>query len=216
MNFTSRSLLLIIGSNQFWIFRSRVSLASDRGSPWNNSYSLQHNGSGGRRDDDDGGFANANSSQRGSFSIKRDSMASRELLPGAISNHNSNRDLSTVTTSASVGGARPSHTNTMDSSYTPRSYTPRADPSTTSLPRSHPNHNNSSLSRTHSTKMNTSSSTAALARSHTSMDTLGVVRNQPTGAADLSSSASLPRMGALAINGGGTNGPTMTNGRLVR
>lgn len=212
----------------FFIFRSRASLTSDRSSPWTNSF---HVPNGGRQPEhDDGGFLNNSGSQRGSFSVKRDSLASREQIPiqGAmtnLTNHHSNRDLSATPTSSSALPSNSLPRSTIEGSYTPRTYTPRSDPNNASLPRNHVNHtpvvitphNNSSLNRSHSTaKMdNPPSGPQPMPRSHSNMDSLGrgkamaEVQKQPL------SSASLPRSMAMVVNGGSNGAPIVSNGRYV-
>ncbi|XP_067946936.1 tyrosine-protein phosphatase non-receptor type 4-like isoform X2 [Watersipora subatra] len=181
--------------------RSRTSFTSDRGSPWSNTFHVQQQAV---RPDDDGGFLNNSGSQRGSFSVKRDSMASRDQMQGGLTNHVSNRDLTATPSSAVTANStanslpRSAHPNMDTPSYTPRSYTPRAEP-VTSLLR---NHNNSSLSRTHSTKLDG----APMPRSHNSMDALG--RGQ---AVAEHQSSSLPRVSAAVMMNGGNAAPVISS-----
>lgn len=184
-------------------------MTSDRGSPWSNTFHVQQNG---RRDEDDGGFLTSGGSQRGSFAAKRDSLASRDQITGSQSNRDLTATPSSMVTVNSLPRSTIGHSGSgiEAGTYTPRSYTPRAEP-ITSLPRNHTNHvnTNSSLSRTHSAKLE-----GALPRSHSSMDTLGRGKAMHSGT-DMQSSASLPRTNAIIMNGGGNSAPVTTNGRFV-
>lgn len=194
--------------------RSRASLPGDRANPWTNTFHVQQQHP--RREDDSGGFIN---SSRGNYNTKRDSITSRDrgIVP-PITNHVSNRDLTATPSSAITANSLPrSNTahDTLDSNYTPRSYTPRADPlSTNSLRGSNRSTHattGSSLTRPLSGKME-----GVLPRSHTNLDSVGrnsaamsVTNHMPT-------SASLPRAAVpgvgLVINGGSNPAP-LTNGK---
>ena len=150
------------------------------------------------------------------------------------STHHSNRDLTATPTLSSVLPSNSLPRSTIEAPYTPRSYTPRADPSNASLPRNHVSHGgtppttvvtshshtNSSLNRSHSTaKMDNppllTSAPQPMPRSHSNMDSLGrgkamaELQKQPL------SSASLPRSMTMVVNGGSNGAPIVSNGRYV-